>query len=308
MKYAQDMTQLIGHTPLLRINALSDGPGQVFAKLEMFNPFSVKDRPALAMLQAAEEEGLLRHGGTIIEPTSGNTGIGLAFIAAVRGYKIILTMPENMSQERIHLLKALGAQIILTPAEQGMRGAISKAQALLQEIPGAFMPDQFGNAHNPQAHSQTALEIWQDLDGQVDYFVAGVGTGGTISGVGNFLKGKNPQVKIIAVEPADSAVLSGHAPGPHKIQGIGAGFVPPILDTNIIDEIYPVTQEQAAETALLAARKEGLLIGISGGAALWTALQIAKQPQTQGKNIVVLLPDSGERYLSTWLFNEETPA
>lgn len=303
MKYAQDMTQLIGHTPLLRINALNDGPGQVFAKLEMFNPFSVKDRPALAMVQAAEEEGLLRPGGTLIEPTSGNTGIGLAFIAAVRGYKIILTMPENMSQERIRLLKALGAQIILTPAEQGMRGAIAKAEELLQEIPGAFMPNQFVNDHNPQAHTQTAQEIWQDLDGQADYFVAGVGTGGTISGVGRFLKEKNPQIKIIAVEPADSAVLSGHAPGPHKIQGIGAGFVPPILDRKIIDEVYAVTQDQAAETALLAARKEGLLIGISGGAALWTALQIAQKPQAQGKNIVVLLPDSGERYLSTWLFN-----
>ena len=303
MKYAQDMTQLIGHTPLLRINALNDGPGQVFAKLEMFNPFSVKDRPALAMVQAAEEEGLLRPGGTLIEPTSGNTGIGLAFIAAVRGYKIILTMPENMSQERIRLLKALGAEIILTPAEQGMRGAIAKAEELLQEIPGAFMPNQFVNDHNPQAHTQTAQEIWQDLDGQADYFVAGVGTGGTISGVGRFLKEKNPQIKIIAVEPADSAVLSGHAPGPHKIQGIGAGFVPPILDRKIIDEVYAVTQDQAAETALLAARKEGLLIGISGGAALWTALQIAQKPQVQGKNIVVLLPDSGERYLSTWLFN-----
>ena len=303
MKYAQDMTQLIGHTPLLRINALNDGPGQVFAKLEMFNPFSVKDRPALAMVQAAEEEGLLRPGGTLIEPTSGNTGIGLAFIAAVRGYKIILTMPENMSQERIRLLKALGAQIILTPAEQGMRGAIAKAEELLQEIPGAFMPNQFGNDHNPQAHTQTAQEIWQDLDGQADYFVAGVGTGGTISGVGRFLKEKNPQIKIIAVEPADSAVLSGQTAGPHKIQGIGAGFVPPILDRKIIDEVYAVTQDQAAETALLAARKEGLLIGISGGAALWTALQIAQKPQAQGKNIVVLLPDSGERYLSTWLFN-----
>lgn len=303
MKYAQDMTQLIGHTPLLRINALNDGPGQVFAKLEMFNPFSVKDRPALAMVQAAEEEGLLRPGGTLIEPTSGNTGIGLAFIAAVRGYKIILTMPENMSQERIRLLKALGAQIILTPAEQGMRGAIAKAEELLQEIPGAFMPNQFGNDHNPQAHTQTAQEIWQDLDGQADYFVAGVGTGGTISGVGRFLKEKNPQIKIIAVEPADSAVLSGQTAGPHKIQGIGAGFVPPILDRKIIDEVYAVTQDQAAETALLAARKEGLLIGISGGAALWTALQIAQKPQAQGKNIVVLLPDSGERYLSTWLFD-----
>ena len=303
MKYAQDMTQLIGHTPLLRINALNDGPGQVFAKLEMFNPFSVKDRPALAMVQAAEEEGLLHPGGTLIEPTSGNTGIGLAFIAAVRGYKIILTMPENMSQERIRLLKALGAQIILTPAEQGMRGAIAKAEELLQEIPGAFMPNQFGNDHNPQAHTQTAQEIWQDLDGQADYFVAGVGTGGTISGVGRFLKEKNPQIKIIAVEPADSAVLSGQTAGPHKIQGIGAGFVPPILDRKIIDEVYAVTQDQAAETALLAARKEGLLIGISGGAALWTALQIAQKPQAQGKNIVVLLPDSGERYLSTWLFD-----
>lgn len=302
MKYAADITQLIGNTPLVRMNRLNNGPAQVFAKLEMFNPFSVKDRPALAMIEAAEQDGLLTKESTLIEPTSGNTGIALAFIAAVRGYKMILTMPENMSQERVRLLKALGAEVILTPAEQGMRGAIAKARELQKQIPHSFIPQQFENPHNPAAHAQTGREIWQDLDGRVDYFVAGVGTGGTVTGVGKTLKKENPKIQIIAVEPARSAVLEGQPASTHKIQGIGAGFVPPILDRKILDRIVAVTDEQALETAREAALKEGLLIGISGGAALWAALQIAQSPQAKGKNIVVLLPDSGERYLSTALF------
>lgn len=302
MKYAADITQLIGNTPLVRMNRLNNGPAQVFAKLEMFNPFSVKDRPALAMIEAAEQDGLLTKESTLIEPTSGNTGIALAFIAAVRGYKMILTMPENMSQERVRLLKALGAEVILTPAEQGMRGAIAKARELQKQIPHSFIPQQFENPHNPAAHAQTGREIWQDLDGQVDYFVAGVGTGGTVTGVGKTLKKENPKIQIIAVEPARSAVLEGQPASTHKIQGIGAGFVPPILDRKILDRVVAVTDEQALETAREAALKEGLLIGISGGAALWAALQIAQSPQAKGKNIVVLLPDSGERYLSTALF------
>lgn len=303
MKYAADMTQLIANTPLVRINKLNKGHANLYAKLEMFNPFSVKDRPALSMIEAAEKAGLLTKQSTIIEPTSGNTGIGLAFIAAVRGYKMILTMPENMSQERVRLVKALGAEVILTSAQEGMRGAIAKAQELQKQIPHSLIPQQFENPNNPAAHTQTAREIWQDLDGCVDYFVAGVGTGGTITGVGRFLKKENPSVQIIAVEPASSAVLEGKPAAPHKIQGIGAGFVPPILDRSVIDQIIPVTDENAAQTAREIAKQEGLLIGISGGAALWAALQIAQTPQADGKNIVVLLPDSGERYLSTWLFN-----
>ena len=303
MKYAADMTQLIANTPLVRINKLNKGRANLYAKLEMFNPFSVKDRPALSMIEAAEKAGLLTKQSTIIEPTSGNTGIGLAFIAAVRGYKMILTMPENMSQERVRLVKALGAEVILTSAQEGMRGAIAKAQELQKQIPHSLIPQQFENPNNPAAHTQTAQEIWQDLDGCVDYFVAGVGTGGTITGVGRFLKKENPSVQIIAVEPASSAVLEGKPAALHKIQGIGAGFVPPILDRSVIDQIIPVTDENAAQTAREIAKQEGLLIGISGGAALWAALQIAQTPQSDGKNIVVLLPDSGERYLSTWLFN-----
>lgn len=302
MKYAADMIQLIANTPLVRINKLNKGRANLYAKLEMFNPFSVKDRPALSMIEAAEKAGLLTKQSTIIEPTSGNTGIGLAFIAAVRGYKMILTMPENMSQERVRLVKALGAEVILTSAQEGMRGAIAKAQELQKQIPHSLIPQQFENPNNPAAHTQTAQEIWQDLDGCVDYFVAGVGTGGTITGVGRFLKKENPSVQIIAVEPASSAVLEGKPAAPHKIQGIGAGFVPPILDRSVIDQIIPVTDENAAQTAREIAKQEGLLIGISGGAALWAALQIAQTPQADGKNIVVLLPDSGERYLSTWLF------
>lgn len=304
MKYADNMLQLVGHTPLVKINKLNPGPGSLFAKLEMFNPFSVKDRPALAMLQAAEQSGALRPGGTVIEPTSGNTGIGLAFAAAVKGYKLILTLPENMSTERIRLLRALGAQVVLTPAAEGMKGAIAKAEQLLGQTPGAFLPDQFANPNNPLSQEQTGREIAEDLDGQVDYFVAGVGTGGTISGVGHYLKRQNPQVKIIAVEPAASAVLEGKPAGPHKLQGIGAGFIPKNLDRQVIDEIIAVTDVQAGQTARTLARQEGILCGISGGAALWAALQVAARPDSAGKNTVVLLPDGGERYLSTWLFEE----
>ncbi len=304
MKYADNMLQLVGHTPLVKINKLNPGPGSLFAKLEMFNPFSVKDRPALAMLQAAEQSGALRPGGTVIEPTSGNTGIGLAFAAAVKGYKLILTLPENMSTERIRLLRALGAQVVLTPAAEGMKGTIAKAEQLLEQTPGAFLPDQFANPNNPLSQEQTGREIAEDLDGRVDYFVAGVGTGGTISGVGHYLKRQNPQVKIIAVEPAASAVLEGKPAGPHKLQGIGAGFIPKNLDRQVIDEIIAVTDGQAGQTARTLARREGILCGISGGAALWAALQVATRPGSAGKNIVVLLPDGGERYLSTWLFEE----
>ena len=302
MSYAADLTQLIGNTPLVRINKINPGPGQVFAKLEMFNPFSVKDRAALSMLQAAEKSGALVPGGTIIEATSGNTGIGLAFLAAVKGYQMILVMPENMSPERVQLVRALGARVELTPAAQGMSGALAKAEQLLRQIPHSYMPRQFENAANAQAHLQTGREIWQALDGKADVFVAGVGTGGTITGIGRFLKQQNPQVRLIAVEPASSAVLSGQPAGPHKIQGIGAGFVPAILARELIDQIVPVTNEQAAHTARELARQEGILAGISSGAAMYAALQQAALPENAGKNIVVLLPDSGERYLSTGLF------
>lgn len=302
MPYAEDLTQLIGNTPLVRINKINPGPGRVFAKLEMFNPFSVKDRAALSMLHAAEKSGALVPGGTIIEATSGNTGIGLAFLCAVKGYHMILVMPENMSPERVQLVRALGAQVELTPAAQGMSGAIAKAEQLLQAIPHSYMPRQFENAANAAAHTQTGQEIWQDLDGKVDAFVAGVGTGGTITGVGRFLKRQNPQVKIIAVEPASSAVLSDQPAGPHKIQGIGAGFVPKILQRELLDQIVPVTNEQASQTARALAQREGILAGISSGAAMYAALQTAQRPEYAGKNIVVLLPDSGERYLSTGLF------
>ncbi len=302
MPYAKDLTQLIGNTPLVQITKINPGPGRVFAKLEMFNPFSVKDRAALSMLHAAEKSGALVPGGTIIEATSGNTGIGLAFLCAVKGYHMILVMPENMSPERVQLVRALGAQVELTPAAQGMSGAIAKAEQLLQAIPHSYMPRQFENAANAAAHTQTGQEIWQDLDGKVDAFVAGVGTGGTITGVGRFLKRQNPQVKIIAVEPASSAVLSDQPAGPHKIQGIGAGFVPKILQRELLDQIVPVTNEQAAQTARALAQREGILAGISSGAAMYAALQTAQRPEYAGKNIVVLLPDSGERYLSTGLF------
>lgn len=303
MKALPSLINAIGQTPLVRINRLNPGPGAVYAKLEMFNPFSVKDRAALYMLNAAEQKGRLQPGGTIVEPTSGNTGIGLAFLAAARGYKCILTMPESMSAERVKLLKALGAQIVLTPAAKGMQGAVEEAQKIAHHTPNAFLPGQFANPNNALAHEQTTgPEIWDALEGRVDAFVAGVGTGGTITGVGHFLKKQNPKIQIIAVEPADSPLLSGGKAGPHKIQGIGANFVPELLDKTVIDETLTVTYKDAAQTTRLLAQTEGILAGVSGGAALWAALQLAKQPQYADKNIVTLLPDGGERYLSTELF------
>ena len=279
----------------------------ILAKLEYFNPAgSVKDRIALQMILDAEEAGLLKPGATIIEPTSGNTGIGLAAMAAARGYKAILTLPETMSVERRKLLKAYGAQIVLTPGAEGMKGAIAKAEELHREIPGSFIPGQFDNPSNAKAHKlTTGPEIWEDTDGKVDIFVAGVGTGGTLTGVGGYLKEKNPDVKVVAVEPAQSAVLSGKKPGPHAIQGIGAGFVPGVLDTEIYDEIIQVENEDAYSTGRAIAHTQGLLTGISSGAALYAATLLAKRPENKGKVIVVLLPDSGDRYLSTPLFSEE---
>ena len=295
--------QAIGNSPLAEITRLNPGPGHVWAKLEMFNPFSVKDRAAREMLNAAEKEGKLAPGGTLVEPTSGNTGIALAFLAAARGYKIVLTMPENMSAERIKLLKALGAQIVLTPKAEGMKGAIAAASRILNETPGSFMPAQFDNPNNALAHEKTTgPEIWKDLNGRVDFFVAGVGTGGTLTGTGRFLKKQNPNLKIIAVEPADSPLLSGGKAGPHGLQGIGANFIPAVLDRSLIDEVIPVTTQDACQTARRLAKLQGILPGISGGAALWAALEVAKRPQNAGKNIVTLLPDGGERYLSTELF------
>ena len=297
------LQQAVGHTPLAEISLLNPGPGRVWAKLEMFNPYSVKDRAALYMLNAAEKEGRLAPGGTIVEPTSGNTGIALAFLAAVRGYKIILTMPESMSAERVKLLKALGAQIVLTPKAEGMKGSVAAALKILDDTPGSFMPGQFDNPNNALAHEKTTgPEIWEDLDGNVDAFVAGVGTGGTITGVGHFLKQQKPNVKIIAVEPADSPILSGGKPGPHGIQGIGANFIPGVLDRSVIDEVIPVQTQDAIQTARRLAALQGILPGISGGAALWAALQVSARPENAGKNIVTLLPDGGERYLSTGLF------
>ncbi len=307
MKYAENITQLIGGTPLLKMKKINTGEANIFAKLESFNPMSsVKDRAALYMLNAAEKEGKLKPGTVIVEPTSGNTGIGLAYIAAARGYRLILTMPDTMSVERRNLLKALGAELVLTEGAKGMKGAIEKASEIAASLPSAFIPQQFENPANPQAHRETtAVEIWNDLDGKVDFFVSAVGTGGTLTGVGEVLKKKNPSVRIIAVEPAESPVLSGGAPGPHKIQGIGAGFVPKILDTGIIDEIIQVTAEQAGDMARRSAREEGAFVGISSGAALWAANELSGRAENKGKNIVALCPDSGERYLSTWLFAGE---
>lgn len=304
----ENITQTVGNTPLVKINRLAgDSMATVLVKLESFNPVScVKERIGVSMIEAAEKEGLLKEGGVIIEPTSGNTGIGLAFTAAVRGYRLILTMPETMSVERRQLLKIFGAELVLTEGAKGMRGAIEKAEELHKSISGSIIPQQFKNPANPDIHRRTtAEEIWADTDGAVDVFVAGVGTGGTLTGVGEVLKERKPGVKIVAVEPADSPVLSGGKPGPHKIQGIGAGFVPDVLNTKIIDEIMPVTQVDAGKTARDLAKKEGILAGISSGAALWAALAIAQRPESAGKIIVAILPDTGERYLSTWLFQDE---
>lgn len=306
----QKATELIGHTPLLKVENYMQEKGiedaTILVKLEYLNPAgSVKDRIALSMVEDAEKKGLLKPGATIIEPTSGNTGIGLASVAAAKGYRTILTLPDTMSVERRNLLKAYGAELVLTEGAKGMKGAIARAEELRQEIPGAVILGQFDNAANPAAHAATTgPEIWEDTDGQVDIFVAGVGTGGTITGIGTYLKSKNPKVQIVAVEPSDSPVLSGGKPGPHKLQGIGAGFVPSILNTQVYDEIFTVTTEQAFSTGKEIARKEGVLVGITSGAALYVASQLALRPQNKGKTIVALLPDSGDRYLSTTMFAE----
>ncbi len=307
MAVYQSVDQLIGNTPLLELCNLKEALGleaTILAKLECFNPAgSVKDRVALAMIKDAEQSGKLKENSVIIEPTSGNTGIGIAAVCAARGYKAIIVMPDSMSVERQKLMTAYGAELILTPGKEGMKGAIDKAEEMVQTIPGALLAGQFINPANPAAHyGTTGPEIWKDTEGNVDYFVAGVGTGGTISGIGKFLKEKNPAIRIVAVEPADSAVLSGKEPGTHKLQGIGAGFVPAVLNTEIYDEICPITTEQAYEAARLMVKKEGLLVGISSGAALSAAIALAKHPENQGKTIVVLLPDTGDRYLSTDLF------
>ncbi|MDP4145088.1 MAG: cysteine synthase A [Bacillota bacterium] len=309
-KIANKLTELIGNTPLLELtdyNKEKGAQGKLIAKLEYFNPGgSVKDRIGYAMIKSAEDSGIINKDTIIIEPTSGNTGIALAFVAASKGYKLILTMPDTMSIERRNLLKALGAELVLTPGKDGMKGAIRKAEELSAQISNSFIPQQFENASNPEIHRvTTAEEIWNDTDGKVDIFVAGVGTGGTVTGVGEALKKKNPDIKVIAVEPYDSPVLSGGTVGPHKIQGIGAGFVPKVFNIEIIDEIYKVNNEEAFKTARDLARTEGLIVGISSGAAAFAATQIAKRTENKDKNVVVLLPDTGERYLSTPLFQEE---
>lgn len=308
-KVYKSALELIGKTPLVEVTNIEKELGleaKVLVKLEYLNPAgSVKDRIAKHMIEVAEEKGLLKPGSVIIEPTSGNTGIGLAAIAAAKGYRTILTMPETMSVERRNILKAYGAEIVLTEGAKGMKGAIAKADELAKEIPNSFIPDQFVNPANPEMHFRTTgPEIWEDTDGQVDYFTAGVGTGGTVTGVGKFLKSKNPNVKVAAIEPSDSPVLSQGRAGSHKIQGIGAGFVPDTLDTSVYDEVMPITNEDAFATAKLLAKKEGILVGISSGASLYAAIQIAKRPEAKGKTIVALLPDSGDRYYSTPLFAE----
>jgi len=307
VKIANDITKLIGKTPLVRLNKVTKGlEAQVVAKLESFNPCgSVKDRIGVSMIEAAERDGLIKEDTIILEPTSGNTGIALAFVCAVKGYKLILVMPETMTIERRILMKALGAEIILTPGKEGMPGAVRKAEELAANDSRYFIPQQFKNSANPEIHRETtALEIWQDTDGEVDIVVGGVGTGGTITGVGEVIKKKKPSFKAIAVEPAHSPVLSGGKPGPHKIQGIGAGFVPDVLNLDVVDEIVQVTNDEAAETTLRLAKEEGILAGISSGAAAFAALKVAARPENKGKLIVVVLPDTGERYLSTDLFQE----
>jgi len=306
MARVEKITDLIGNTPLVKINKLNEGGATVYVKLESFNPLhSVKDRIALAMIEAAEKEGKIKKGTVIIEPTSGNTGIGLAFVAAVKGYRIILTMPETMSIERRKLLKALGAELELTEGAKGMKGAIAKAEELAAATPNSFIPQQFNNPANPAIHEKTTgPEIWNDTDGKVDILVDGVGTGGTLAGAGRFLKSKKPSVKVVAVEPAASPVLSGGQPGPHKIQGIGAGFKPQVYDPSVIDEIYQTDEVKAGNAARRLAKEEGIIVGISSGSVLEAALTIAKRPENNGKTIVAVLPDTGERYLSTWLWEE----
>jgi len=304
---APDITALVGNTPLVCLNKITEGcQAQVVAKLESFNPLGcVKERIGKSMVEAAEADGRLKPGGTVVEPTSGNTGIGLAMVCAVQGYQLILTMPETMSNERRQLLRILGAELVLTPGSEGMKGAITKAEEIVANTPGAVMPQQFLNPANPEIHRQTtAEEIWRDTDGRVDAVVAGVGTGGTITGVASALKAHKPELKAIAVEPATSPVLSGGQAGPHKIQGIGAGFAPDVLDTSLVDEVIQVRDEDAGETARQLARQEGILVGISSGAAAWAAVQVAKRDERQDQLIVVVLPDTGERYLSTWLFED----
>ncbi|MBA7482314.1 O-acetylserine sulfhydrylase [subsurface metagenome] len=304
---ARDSTELIGNTPLVRLNRITEGiKAEVVAKLESFNPISsVKDRIGVAMIVDAEERGLIKKDTVIVEPTSGNTGISLAFVCATRGYRLILTMPDTMSVERRQLLSIFGAELVLTPGAEGMPGAIRKAEQLVAENSGYFMPQQFKNPANPEVHRlTTAEEIWRDTDGRVDILVSGVGTGGTITGVAEVLKKRKPEFRAIAVEPVDSPVLSGGKPGGHKIQGIGAGFVPDVLRTDLIDEIVKVSNDDAGATARRLAKEEGILAGISSGAAAWAALEVAKRPENKGKLIVVVLPDTGERYLSTWLFQE----